>query len=355
MAAPTRTKSLLAMKAFPLDMSALIAPGAVLTAVQMTASRTTPYPLQATTLAAPVAIADGTVSLNVHPGVGALLKLEPGTGVEEALKVVSVSGSAPWVCTIKPVAWAAHSASAAVSYEPGVNTRLFVDDTPTPAGTQVTPFLQKGVYGQKYRISYLGTANDGQEVEDEFTLEVIDPAGIGPNIKQPSETRDLAADFTKPLEEPHQAGATLSSGATYVSSAVSSFTTQLSAQANSGATTLSLASHPGIGAMLILTPAGTGSTPPERVYVSNVTGTGPYTVTLVSDLEFTHASGADVTVFQGYSGAFLTSTTPTFQGLLAINRARRGQAGKTLKVAFVVTTSQGERLHGNTLVAIEET
>jgi hypothetical protein len=104
----------------------------------------------------------------------------------------------------------------------------------------------------------------------------------------------------------------------------------------------------------VLTPAGTGNNPPERVYVTNVTGGGPYTVTITPDLEFQHSNGADVTIYQGYSGAFVTSPNSTFQGLFAINRARGGQAGKVLKLVWVATTSQGEVQQVSGLVSIEE-
>lgn len=357
MATAVRQKSMLETKAYPLDMAALMPDGALFTAVQMTASRTPPFPLQPTTLFTSVAIGETTLALNVDPGPGARLVLEPGTGAEEKLKVISTTPNAGhWDCVVRPGAWVVHASNAPVSYEPGVNARLFVDDTPTWAGSVVTPMIHRGAYLQKYRISYLGDLNNGESIEDEFILEVVDPIPSVTNIKQPSEIRDLAADFTKLLEEPHQAGATLSSAVLYVPSAVDTATSNLAAVANPGAATISLNAHPGIGAMLTLTPAGliTSNTPPERVYVSNVTGSGPYTVSIVPTLEFSHVNGADVTVYQGFSGAFVTSVNSTFQGLFAINRARGGQAGKLLKLVWVATTSQGEVLQVSGLVSIEE-
>jgi hypothetical protein len=77
-------------------------------------------------------------------------------------------------------------------------------------------------------------------------------------------------------------------------------------------------------------------------------------VTVTPDLEFQHVNGADVTIYQGYTGAFVTSPTSTFQGLFAINRARGGQAGKTLKLVWLATTSQGEVLQVSALCSIEE-
>jgi hypothetical protein len=355
MAAPIRAKSMLETRAYPLQMDELIAAGDSLSTVQMTASRTAPFPLQPTTLGAAVSAGATTLVLNANPGVGALLLIEPSTGAQERLKVVGISGTGPtWTATVRPVLWANHANAAPVSYEPGMNARLFVDDTPTPVGTVVTPMIRKGAHGQHYVISYLGTCTSGQEVEDEFVLEVLDKVAIGPNIKQPTEMRDVAADFTKLLEEAHQGGATLSSVTASVANQVSTAVGSLTALASPGATTISLNVHPGLGAMLVLTPAGlpTSNTPPERVYVTTVTGSGPFTCTILPDLEFSHAGGVDVTIYPGYNPAFFTATTSTIQGLTAINRARGGQDGTTLQLTWLATTSQAEVLQINALCQI---
>jgi hypothetical protein len=359
-AAPTRTKSALETKAYPINLAALLSVGATLDTVQMTASRAAPmlgaFPLQQTTLAGAVSIGDGTIQLHANPGVGALLIIRPGQGDEERVKVTAISGTEdPFTATITPVAWAGHSNSDPVSYEPGVNARLFADDTPTPSGTSVTPMIRLGSQGQTYRISALATANDNQVVEDEFTLVVSDIATVGTNIKQPSETRDLAMDFANKLAEAHQAGATISSATLYVSSLTNTATAQLGADAAAGASTITMNAHPGVGAMLIVTPAGTGVNPAERVYVSSVSGSGPtWDATILPSLEFAHTNGADITVYQGYSGAFVTSPTSTISLLEVINRARRGQAGQSLRLMWLATTSQGEVLQSVGTVELQE-
>jgi hypothetical protein len=367
MVAPIRTMSFLETKMFPLDMGALIPVGALITSVQMTASRTDPFPLQTASLFATAAIGSTTmqVSAAVNPGVGALLILEPGLGAEEKFKVIAIAGaSSPWTLTLDHASFVQHTSGAGISYEPGMNTRLLVDDTPPFSGTVVNAVLRKGAHAQKYRVSYLAACNNGTAHEDEFLLEVLDKASTNSEDKQPYEIVDIAADFEKLLEEPHHSAATLSTAVAYVSSALPlTPNAQLAAAATPGNTTITLNAHPGIGAMLILTPAGTGNNPPERVYTTNVTGAGPtYTVTILPDLEFTHSNGADVQVYQGFNTTFLTQTASTsIVGKAVFHRAQRGQAGKSLKVVWLATTSvipaisQAEVLSTTGLITLEET
>jgi hypothetical protein len=359
MEAPVRRKSMLETKNYPLDIGALIPALAILTSVQMTASRKAPFPLQGATLNTTAAVGSTTVSVNatVNPGVGALLIFEPSLGPEEKIKAIAIAGaSSPFTVTLDHPTFVAHASGSGISYEPGMNARLFLDDTPTFAGTVITPAIQKGAHGQKYRISYLVVTNIGTRHEDEFILEVDDKASTNTEIKQPYEIVDIAADFEKLMEEPHHVAATINSAVDYISSALPVATpSQLTALASPGTPTISLNTHPGIGAKLILTPAGTGSNPPEHVYVTNVTGAGPFTVTITPDLEFQHSNGADVTVFLGFNTTFLTQTASTsILGKSVIHRAQRGQAGKQLKSVWIATTSQAELLSTTGLISLEE-
>jgi hypothetical protein len=367
MVAPIRFKSMLEVKAFPLDIAALLPASTTITSVQMTASRMLPFPLQTASLAATAAVGSTTIQVSaaVNPGVGALLILEPSLGAEEKVKVTAISGaSSPWTATLDHSTFVPHTIGAGISYEPGMNARLFVDDTPPFVGTVIYPVLQKAAYNQKYRISYLVVTNIGTRHEDEFTLEVVDKASTKTEIKQPYEIVDMANDFEKLMEEPHHSAATIPGAVAYISSALPlSPNPQLAAQANPGTSTITLNAHPGIGAMLILTPAGTGNNPPELVYVTNVTGSGPtYTVTVTPDLEFQHSNGADVEVHLGYNTTFLTQTSATsIVGKAVIHRAQRGQAGKVLKSVWVATTSVlpaiglAEQLSTTGLISVEET
>jgi hypothetical protein len=366
MVAPIRNMSMLETKMFPLDMAALIPSGALITSVQMTASRMDPFPLQSASLTPLTSAGSSTlqVSTTTSPGVGALLILDPGSGPEEKVKVVAISGTSPnWTITTDHPTFVSHNAGAGISYEVGMNARLFVDDTPPFVGTVVNPVLRKGAHGQKYRISYLADCNNGTRHEDEFTLEVLDKASTNSEVKQPYEIVDIAADYEKLMEEPHHSAASLSSAVAYVSSTTPlTPNPQLTAPAPAGSTTITLNAHPGIGAMMILTPAGTGNFPSERVYATNVTGAGPYTVTVLPDLEFTHSTGADVQVYPGFNTTFLTQTAHTsILGKSVIHRAQRGQAGKVIKVVWLATTSvipaisMAEVLSTTGLISLEET
>ena len=363
MAVVTRVKTPLERRIYPIALAAKVAPGAVVTSVEAFISRASPplgvFPLQATTLAAAAALNTGTITLTgpTDPRAGALLILEPGTANEETLKVVSTTpNGGNFDCVVRPVTFVAHSNGVSVSYEPGENARMLIDDTPTPSGTNVSIEIDRGCYGQTYRPSVIATCNDLQTVEEQFTLTVTEPPiEEDPGPKQPSEEVFIAAELDDLMSEPHQAGATLSSAVAFLSDTVSvSPTPTLAAQAARGATTISLSSNPGIGGRLVLTPAGSGANPPERVYVENVTGSGPFTVTITPSLEFTHNNGVQVTTFLGVNPNFLTSTNSTIAGKTVKNLSRRGRSGTQLQAAWVAVTSQLERLFHAALVNVQE-
>lgn len=351
---PTRFKTPLETRAYPWDFDELIATGAIISAVETFVSRLPALnaPLIGTQLDDPVTAGAGTVNLKADPKAGALLIVEPGSAVEERLKVISVTGTvAPFVCTVRPVAWFNHADNSAVSYERGCNARMVIDDTPTPSGVFFTPQLRHGTDLQKYRVTGLATANNGEVREDEFELDIIDPipGAEDTHIKQPSEQVFVAADFEKLLLEPHQAGATLSPGTTYASLTTTT-TTTLDALAAAEATTISLVANPGIGAMLLIEPTGFA----ERVYVSAVSGSGPFTTTIAPPLEEQHGATTAVTVYGGVTGTLLTTAASTIQNLLAVNTARRGAANKVFKLVWVVPTSQGEVLQHSGLLSTAE-
>jgi hypothetical protein len=351
---PIRIQTPSEVRSYPWDFDELIATGAIISSVEAFASRmpSVSAPLLGTQLDNPVTAGASTIDLQANPLAGALVILEPGSAVEERLKVVSVTGvSAPFVCTVRPVAWFAHADNSAVSYERGCSARMLVSATPTPSGVLFTPQIRRGTDGQKYRITGLATANNGETREDEFELDIIDPVpGAGDtHIKQPSEQVFISANFEKLLNEPHQAGATLSPGTTFASQTTTT-TTTLSSLAAAEASTIVLVANPGVGAMLIVEPSGFA----ERVYVSAVTGSGPFTATITPTLEEQHGAGANVTVYTGVTGTLLTSGTSTIQGLLAVNTARRGAANKTFKVVWLVTTSQGETLQHSGILSTAE-
>ena len=352
---PIRVKTQCEQRSYPWDFDELIATGAIITSVEVFISRmpSLSAPLIGTQLDNAVSAASSTVDLVSNPGAGALLILEPGTANEERLKVISVAGvTAPFVCTVRPLTWFAHTDTSPVSYEPGMNARMVIDDTPTPSGVMVTPQIQRGTDQQNYRVTGLATANNGETREDEFELQIRDPVpgASDTNIKQPSEQVFVAANFEKLLNEPHQAGATLNPGTTFAS-VTTTTTTQLTVPASAGAPTLSLLANPGVGAMLVIDPSGFT----ERVYVSAVGGTGPFIATITPTLEEPHSSGVNnVTVYGGVSGTLLTSPTSVIQDQFAVNTARRGAANKTFKLVWLVSTSQSEVLQHSGLLSTAE-
>ena len=356
-------KTAMERRIFAWNMAAKVSPGATGTAVQLFISRASPplglFPLQATTLFAAVTAGATTIQLTDDPRAGALLILEPGTSLEETVKVSAVSGaSAPFTATIHPEAFYSHLISTAVSYEFGESARMLINAAPTPSGSTFQCEIENGCYLQAYRCSAHLTCNDGQRPEEEFTLLLIDPIPSEQNTKQPSETVFLAAEMDSLMEGAQQSGATVVSGVAYASFTTPiSPTPTLAAQATRGATTISLTStiNPGIGAALVLSPTGSGANPVERVYATNVTGTGPYTVTISPSLEFTHANGSNVTTYMGINTNFLVSTNSTITGKTLKNMSRRGPSGRQVTMVWLATTTQLERLQHSGIAIITET
>ena len=128
------------------------------------------------------------------------------------------------------------------------------------------------------------------------SLSILDPipGAEDTKIKQPSEQVFVAANFEKLLNESHQAGATLSPGTTFALLTTTT-TTTLDSLAAAEAGTISLVADPGVGAMLVIEPSGF----PEQVYVSAVTGSGPFTATITPTLEEQHGATTPVTVYAG--------------------------------------------------------
>jgi hypothetical protein len=361
-AATVHVKFPMERRIYPFALANKIAVGAVITSVQAFISRASPplgiYPLQATTLAAPAALNASTITVAaVDPRAGALLIVEPGTVNEETLKVVSTSANgANFDCVVRPVTFVAHNTGVSVSFEPGENARMLINATPTPAGSNVSIEVQNGCYGQKYRGSVVVICNDLQIVEDQMTLDCTESTiEEAPGEKQPTEEVFVAAEMDDLMAEPHQVGATLNGATAYASLTVAvAPVPTLAAQATRGTNTISLSVNPGIGARLVLTPAGSGASPPERVYVDNVTGSGPFSVTINPSLEFTHNNGVQVTTFLGLIPNLLSSASATITGKTVKNLARRGRAGTQVQLTWLATTSQLERLQHNALLSIQE-
>jgi hypothetical protein len=349
---PTRVKTPMERRICPFDLTLKISTGAEIDTVQVCVSRMTT--IASTTLAGNVTIGDTSVLLNADPKAGALLIIDPSGSSEETVKVVSVTGvSAPFTANILPPAWANHSTSGAVNYEPGMNARMLVDDTPIPVSPEnlhVYVEVQRGADGHSYRVSVIGTCDDGEVIEDEMTLSVSEVVGSNTRIKQPVETVDLRGNIAPLLTEPHQDGVTLSSAVAFASQQGAASTT-LSSAAAAEIDTILLTAHPGIGALLTL---NANQPNQEKVHVSGVSGGGPYSVVINPPLEFDHANAEPVSFEMGVSTNFLVSTVSTIQDLEVLNRARRGAAGKVFRVVWLATASNSERLQQSGLVSVQE-
>jgi hypothetical protein len=301
-----------------------------------------------TTLTAPAAAEDATLTLASDPGQGALLIVNPGSPTaEETFKVTSMAGL---VATLSHTVEQSHSSGTTVNYEPGWTTRLLLDDTPTPVGTDVTLWTEFGADGQIYRVSILFTLNDGQVLEEERDLVVTEHLPLATKTLQVDTTTDLEFGFDDPVA---LAGTDVLSATAWISREVSISST-LAAAVSQGAATISLAANPGIGALLTLNPTGSKQ---EKLKVSNVTGAGPYTCTVNPSPDFDHANGEPLSFEPGASTRLLVSTTASIVGAAkAIVRKRRGAAGQTYRLT-VLATLQGanaERVQGSLHLDIVE-
>jgi hypothetical protein len=110
-----------------------------------------------TTLAALAAIGAPTIQLTANPGVGSLLTVNPSGSNQEKLLVSGISGAGPYVCTVNPSPDFTHSNGEAITYEPGVTSRLFTSATASITGTQAIFRARRGAAGQRYRMTVLAT------------------------------------------------------------------------------------------------------------------------------------------------------------------------------------------------------
>ena len=130
-----------------------------------------------TTLAASVTQGASTISLTANPGVGALLTLNPTGPKQEKLKVTSISGTGPYVCTTNPTPDFDHTNGEPLTYEPGVSVRLLASTTATIVGaTKARVRKQKGMAKQSYRVTVLGTFQgaDAERVQASLWIDVVE-------------------------------------------------------------------------------------------------------------------------------------------------------------------------------------
>ena len=148
-------------------------PGRTIAACELYASRKT------ATLSAALAassVADATsIQMTQHPGVGARLIINQAGATAELVKADAVSGSGPYTVTVFPSLMFAHLNGEAIDYEPGFSTGVLVSTVPTIAnGDEIFPHLTRGVSGHTYRISMVMTLDNGDIIEAEFDMPVLD-------------------------------------------------------------------------------------------------------------------------------------------------------------------------------------
>jgi hypothetical protein len=131
---------------------------------------------QQTTLSASAAAGAMSVSMAGDVGKGARLTLAPGSAHAEVVKVSAVTGSGPYTATIVPSLMFAHASGEPVTYEPSVSSDLLGSSVATIDATtqQARVVLQRGVHRQRYRVSMLVTLTNGDRLEDEVTVHVLD-------------------------------------------------------------------------------------------------------------------------------------------------------------------------------------
>lgn len=172
--------------------------------------------------------------------------------------------------------------------------------------------------------------------------------------KNPQEIIDIAFSMVNNVPQ----GATITSGEVYASRkpntdpAIANLSTTFSSTANADASTISLVANPGIGAYLLLHPLASNE---ELVIATNVTGIGPFTVTIDPLLAYQHLSGGQVTYEPGVSSQILTSTVATVTAGVLSFRVQRGVSARGYRLFLFGNLDTGAILRGELDLDVVET
>ena len=167
---------------------------------------------------------------------------------------------------------------------------------------------------------------------------ILPPRGVTMALsigKQPAETyfyRILAAQYLP-------VGQTIASVELFVSRRNSSIDATVTSIANANATTLLISADPKKGSRILINALGPTA---ELVKVRNVTGTGPYTLTVVPALTFAHAINETVSCEPGFSDSVMLSTAPTVDPDIIDPHVTRGVEGHTSRVSALITLGNGD-------------
>lgn len=163
-------------------------------------------------------------------------------------------------------------------------------------------------------------------------------------VKQPSEQYPFAIEFFGKLP----AGAALASGILLAANLKTQLSTTLTAGASAGATTLSLAADPKVGAIITL---DLGAVTQEEVQVKQISGAGPYSVTLTAPTEQAHANGAGAQYLPGTS-TVLQSSTAGIAGTQAVAQLKGGQHKTDYRITFLITLDSGDTLEEDVTLSV---
>lgn len=164
-------------------------------------------------------------------------------------------------------------------------------------------------------------------------------------VMEPSEDWDVVFTYVGKLPT----GATIANAQIFASEIVHPLeSTTLAGPAAVDATSLSLTANVGPGAKLILDPDMTLT---EVVKVTTISGTGPYTATIIPSLRRAHALNAVVQYEPGLSGIIIESATPTPVGETVTVHVQRLVDNERYRLSCRITTNGGRHLEdGVTLV-----
>jgi hypothetical protein len=118
------------------------------------------------------------------------------------------------------------------------------------------------------------------------------------------------------------------------------------------ATTLLMSASPGRGARMTVNAAGGTA---EVVKANAVTGTGPYSVTVVPALMFAHSPGEPVDYEPGFSLGVLVSTAPTVGTQIIYPHVTRGVHGHTYRISMLMTLDNGDVIEAENELVVADT
>jgi hypothetical protein len=301
-----------------------------------------------TTLAVDAAAGATTVTLGVDVKAGAVVTINPGSPTaEEKVKVVSTSGV---VATLSHPLGVLHTSGTTVTYEPGWNARLLVDDTPPNVGSDVTVWTHNGADGQSYRVQVVAPLTTGLTAEEQRILVVTEHAPIRTIPLQPDIVADLEFGFDEAVA---LAGRDLASAIAWASREISISNT-LAASVNPGDPTISVTINPVAGALLTLNPTGAKQ---EKLKVTSVSGTGPFVCTVNPTPDFDHASSEPFTFEPGVTPSFLALAPPAIVGATkaVVRKQQGGMSAQTYRITTLGTLLTSlERVQGSCHIAVVE-